>query len=72
MKKRTKKLLSVLLAASMVFSMNTIAFAEEVAVDEAEAVLETADVVAEDTADVVLAEDEAEVDNAINYDDKHK
>ncbi len=40
----------------MLFSMNTIAFAEEVAVDEADAVLETADVVAEDTADATLAE----------------
>ncbi len=67
MKKRTKKLLSVLLAASMVFSMNTIAFAEEVAVDEADAVLETADVVAEDAA---VAEADAELSDEINYNDK--
>ena len=36
MKVRTKKLLSILLAASMVFSMNTFAFGEEPAADGGE------------------------------------
>ncbi len=55
----------------MLSSMNTIAFAEEVAVDEADAVLETADVVAEDAA-VAEADDEAVLDNAYQYDKDDK
>ena len=50
MKKRTKKLLSLLLAASMVLGMNTIAFAEEVTIDAVDEAVVTVDDVAEDAA----------------------
>ena len=44
MTKRTKKLLSLLLATTMVFSLNTTVFAEEVAVDSVEDAVEASEV----------------------------
>lgn len=53
MKMRTKKMLSLLLAASMVFTMNTVAFAEEVPADE--------EIVAVDSVEEIVEVDEADV-----------
>ncbi len=62
MRTRTKKMLSLLLAASMVFTMNTFAFAEEIVEDEAAVVEEAAEVVADDAA-IEVVDEIAEIDS---------
>nr|MCR4591488.1 hypothetical protein [Lachnospiraceae bacterium] len=64
MKKRTRKILSLLLAASMVFSMNTIAFAEEIVTDDAAEIAagEISDSGYVETADEAGADEESTAD----------
>ena len=72
MKKRTKKVLSLLLAASLVFTMNTAAFGEEILAEETaagETVVESVENAGTD-GDVVetLAEGMVEADDAELFD----
>jgi len=72
MKRRTKKVLSLLLAASMVFTMNTIAFGEEIVAEDVAADDVAVETVVEGAADADLADAEvadAELAGAMVKDD---
>ena len=62
MTKRTKKLLSLLLASAMVFTMNTTVFAEEVAVDSVDEAVEASVDAAEEIAADATVDEVAVVD----------